>query len=742
MQMPIGDRGDRRIRSTWGLRARHRDGGLRLALVLALVLALWIAAIGASAANGADGESIDPLSLDAIDARLAEVRVERAAADASGEVGESLLALETLLVQEREIAQALNTRPDQVAPSPLVEAPPSIETLAALHLERVEIQAEASRGEAAITEAERERSLATEEAETLERQLRALRERAPAEPAPSEVQALRRARLAARLARERTHERTLTLRRLRATQREPARLEAIDARIAEVRASLRRGESDAAGATRSAMALDTALVRERELRERELAGLGLRIESIESRFASGGGTDASLLSAADALRAARDGLQSTVEVLDGRLARLRDRPALLTTWEQALQDALSSDPQAEALADVRTRLAEIAQASSRLEVRIEAQQRALDALVLRIEEADPPPVVAEALLVQRASARALQRAETGAMAELEDERVLAEACLEALEGDQLDPARIARTAIERGRALWNYELATVQDSGITLGALISALAMLWVGVFLSRRLSHFLASAIARRLRLDAGASHAIETLAFYLFVASFALFALRAVHFPLTAFTVAGGALAIGLGFGSQNVMNNFISGLILMLERPVRARDTVEIDGTYGTIERIGARSTRIRANDGRQLIVPNSFFLESNVVNWTLSDDLIRTKVVVGVAYGSPTRLVAELISQVVEDEADVLASPPPILLFDEFGNDALIFEVYFWVEARAPMRLSQVESRLRFAIDDAFREHGIVIAFPQRDVHLDAARPLDVRLVPGEAESREA
>ncbi|MCR9096227.1 MAG: mechanosensitive ion channel [bacterium] len=698
-------------------------------------------AIAASGAKSSDHDTADPLALDAIESRLAEVRAEREATTATGEIRESLLALETLLLEEKELAERLSDASQAEAPSAFAEAAPSIGTLAALHLERVALREEASLGEAALAEAERERSLATEEAEALERQLGTLRERISSESGASEAKEIRLARLAIRLARERVHERTLTLRSLRANRPQPARLEAIDSRIAEVTASLRRGEAVEQGTERSTVALETALVRERELRARELAGLALRIEAVESRFASGGGSDASLLSAADALRAARDGLQGALEVLDARLERLRDRPTLLAPWERMLRGALSSDEQDEALANVRSRLAVIAQTASRLEVRIEARQRALDALDRRIEESTPSPVVAEALLVQRASARALQRAEVAAMSELEDERSLGQACLEALEGDQLDPARIARTALERGRAIWRYELATVQESPITLGALITALAMLWVGVFVSRRLSRFLAGAIARRLRIDAGAAHAIETLAFYLLVASFALFALRFVHFPLTAFTVAGGALAIGLGFGSQNVMNNFISGLILMLERPVRARDTVEIDGTYGSIEQIGARSTRIRANDGRQLIVPNSFFLESNVVNWTLSDDLIRTKVVVGVAYGSPTRLVADLISEVVRNEPDALEQPPPILLFDEFGNDALIFEIYFWVQARAPMRLSQVESRVRFAIDDAFREHGIVIAFPQRDVHLDAPRPLDVRLVPGEAESHE-
>ena len=170
-----------------------------------------------------------------------------------------------------------------------------------------------------------------------------------------------------------------------------------------------------------------------------------------------------------------------------------------------------------------------------------------------------------------------------------------------------------------------------------------------------------------------------------------------------------------------------------LLMLERPVRARDVIEVDGNHGTIEKIGARSTQIRATDGRHIIVPNSFFLESNVVNWTLSDDLIRTSVSVGVIYGSPTRLVEKLIRQVIEEDAEVLKTPEPIILFDEFGDNSLNFAVHFWVRARAPMAMRKVQSRVRFRLDDLFREHDLVIAFPQRDVHLDSVAPLEVRVL---------
>jgi small-conductance mechanosensitive channel len=283
------------------------------------------------------------------------------------------------------------------------------------------------------------------------------------------------------------------------------------------------------------------------------------------------------------------------------------------------------------------------------------------------------------------------------------------------------------------RDVWTHTFAVVDGVPITVGSLALAILVLGFGLWVARAGSRLLARMATRRMRLDAGGATAIETLSYYVVIVAFLLMALRVVHLPLTAFAVLGGAIAIGVGFGSQNVMNNFISGLILLLERPVRVRDLVEVDGNHGTIERIGARSTQIRSTDGRHIVVPNSFFLENNVVNWTLSDDLIRAKVKVGVIYGSPTRLVEELILRVIGQNSQVLKEPAPVVIFEEFGDNSLDFDSYFWVTARSPMEVRKVQSQVRFAIDDLFRQHGLVIAFPQRDVHLDTARPLEVRVI---------
>jgi small-conductance mechanosensitive channel len=289
--------------------------------------------------------------------------------------------------------------------------------------------------------------------------------------------------------------------------------------------------------------------------------------------------------------------------------------------------------------------------------------------------------------------------------------------------------------------LWNYEITVVDDDPITVGNATLAFVLLVLGFSVSRRASNGVRHLLESRVQLEPGVAGAIQTMIFYVLLVSFALVALRAVNFPLTAFTVAGGALAIGIGFGSQNVMNNFISGLILMLERPIRGHDVVEVEGTHGTIERIGARSTRIRANDGRHIIVPNAFFLENNVVNWTLSDDLIRTKVIVGVIYGSPTRLVEKLIRQTLEENDKILRGPVPIINFAEFGDNSLNFEAHFWLRARSPMAVEQVKSEVRFRIDDLFRENDLVIAFPQRDVHVDSVSPIEIRVVQSDPAPKE-
>jgi small-conductance mechanosensitive channel len=309
-------------------------------------------------------------------------------------------------------------------------------------------------------------------------------------------------------------------------------------------------------------------------------------------------------------------------------------------------------------------------------------------------------------------------------------RLLAE--LEA-RGEAAPLSERLRGAAEMLRAAWRYEIAAFDDRPITIGKIAIGMLLFAVGWYCAGLASRVLGHRILPRLGLDPGGAAALQAVSFYVLVSVLTLFALQVINIPLTVFTLLGGALAIGIGFGSQNIVNNFISGLILLAERPIKVGDLIDVEGTSGKVEQVGPRSTRVRSSDGIHIIVPNSAFLEKPVVNWTLSDDLVRTKVSAGVVYGSPTDEVKRLLLEAAAEHPKVFTSPEPDVLFAEFGDNALIFELHVWIRIHSQMERRLIESDLRFRIDQLFRAAGITIAFPQRDVHLDAVHPFEVRLV---------
>ena len=265
---------------------------------------------------------------------------------------------------------------------------------------------------------------------------------------------------------------------------------------------------------------------------------------------------------------------------------------------------------------------------------------------------------------------------------------------------------------------------TLYDETFTLGQLIVIPVVLILG-YLS---ISWLARLITNRLTahdLQPDVVHLIRRVFYIIALAILFITTLDLLNVPLTAFAFVSGAVAIGVGFGAQNIINNFISGWILMWERPIRIGDFLEVSEFTGTVEAINTRSTRIRRTDGVHMLIPNSALLENTVINWTLIDRLTRTKVRVGVAYGSPVKLIAELILQATQEQEATLKTPAPSVIFEDFGDSALIFEVYFWINATVERDLRVVRSCIRFRIVELFEEHKIVIAFPQQDVHLNGA-----------------
>jgi small-conductance mechanosensitive channel len=249
------------------------------------------------------------------------------------------------------------------------------------------------------------------------------------------------------------------------------------------------------------------------------------------------------------------------------------------------------------------------------------------------------------------------------------------------------------------KLFWNFVLTTTPSGqSITLGQVLSVIALLLVGYYGSRLVGFILGRRLAKTdLRPDV--VHIFKRVTFFTILILLFITALGLLGIPLTAFAFATGALAIGIGFGAQNIINNFISGWILMAERPIRIDDFIEIDAWQGTVESVGNRSTRIRRTDGVHLLVPNSQLLERTVVNWTLVDQLIRTTVRVGVEYGSPVRRVSELMMEAVTRQAQVRTSPSPSVVFEDFGDNALVFDAHFWCDVTGEKLLREIRSDIR-------------------------------------------
>ena len=281
--------------------------------------------------------------------------------------------------------------------------------------------------------------------------------------------------------------------------------------------------------------------------------------------------------------------------------------------------------------------------------------------------------------------------------------------------------------------IWNMELWVIDEHGVTVKKLVMALILLIVGLIFVKRIIALWIRRLLIRTHMKETTTAAVEKIINYFTVFLIVLFALRVVNIPLTLFTFLGGAVAIGVGFGAQNLINNFISGFIIMAEQPIKIGDLIEIEGNFAMVEEIGARCTRIRTGGNVQILVPNSSFLEKNIINWTLSDKEVRAQITVGVLYGSPVREVERILLRVADEHKRVKKSPKPFVLFNDFGDSALIFDLYFWISMNRIMDRRVIESDIRFHIDELFREAGIVIAFPQRDIHLDTNKPLEFRLL---------
>jgi small-conductance mechanosensitive channel len=277
-----------------------------------------------------------------------------------------------------------------------------------------------------------------------------------------------------------------------------------------------------------------------------------------------------------------------------------------------------------------------------------------------------------------------------------------------------------------------YTLFKVGGQPITPYHLIVFVLILLITAVVARKVRRLLELYFLRRLPVEAGAQYAVASLTQYALWVIGVLVALKILNINLTAIAVVAGALGVGIGFGLQNIVANFVCGLVLLVERPIRVRDRITMEGVEGNVRAVNFRSTIIETNDNISVIVPNSEFINGKVINWSIGDPKVRIHVPVGVAYGSNLETVTKALLRVAAETEGILRDPGPEVRFLEFGNSSLNMELLVWTVD--PARHFLLRSRLNYAIDAAFRREGVEVPFPQRDVHVRSVEGLEAIINP--------
>jgi len=269
--------------------------------------------------------------------------------------------------------------------------------------------------------------------------------------------------------------------------------------------------------------------------------------------------------------------------------------------------------------------------------------------------------------------------------------------------------------------LLNNPLITLGGIDITAWRIIYFVFLLFLLIFLSKRIRNWLVHNVLAKSSLDLGTRTAIGTITRYSIILIGLMIILQTVGIDLSTITVLAGALGVGIGFGLQNITNNFVSGIIILFERPIKVDDRIEVGNITGDVVRISMRATTIVTNDNISVIVPNSEFISSKVINWSHNDRNVRFNIPVGVSYNEDPQKVKELLLSVANDNDAVLKEPLPDVIFSEFGDSSLNFVLRVWTSTliQAPKVL---KSQLYFEIFKRFREVGIQIPFPKRDLHI--------------------
>ncbi|MDO4727800.1 MAG: mechanosensitive ion channel [Bacteroidota bacterium] len=271
------------------------------------------------------------------------------------------------------------------------------------------------------------------------------------------------------------------------------------------------------------------------------------------------------------------------------------------------------------------------------------------------------------------------------------------------------------------RNILNYVIFEVQGNDFTLITLLYIIIASSILIFLSKRVTRLLENRLLTNTITEKGARSAVVTIVRYLILLFGFLFIIKTAGFDLGAFSWMLGALGVGLGFGLQNITNNFISGIIILFERPIKIGDRIQVGDVSGDVTSISMRSTTIVTNDNISIIVPNSKFINDNVINWSHNDRSVRVHYPVSVSYKEDPEKIKEIVLNIANNHPDVLKEPAPAFWFVEYGDNSLNFELVLWTSTyiQKPVVL---KSQLYYIIFKEFAKHNVEIPFPQRDIHI--------------------
>lgn len=295
-----------------------------------------------------------------------------------------------------------------------------------------------------------------------------------------------------------------------------------------------------------------------------------------------------------------------------------------------------------------------------------------------------------------------------------------------------------------GKSIWNYEIIAIDDvmlvdgrevkikRSVTIGKSIGALTILIVGfMVITRIIRRTLQLAVSKG---NLGVSKSVVIGRWMAIIAGISLIitAFNLVEIPLSAFAFFGGALAIGVGFGTQNLLKNLISGVMLLIEKPIRIGDLVEVDGVTGVVTSIGIRFSTIHGSQGTDTLIPNSSLVEHKLVNWTYSTPDVRKDIRITVGYNSDAKQVQELLLKLSNAHPRVIRTPSPLVTLEDFGDNGLVFNLQCWMKVEAGLNSLEVLSDLRLQILEAFNVAGIELPYPQRMMQFDKNASIEVRM----------